>query len=48
MVATGMLAGWIQQIRRLPHADRIAGALLIILGLAGILYAVEIEQLVRP
>ncbi len=31
MVATGMLAGWIQQIRRLPHANQIAGLLLIVL-----------------
>lgn len=48
MVATGMLAGWIQQIRRLPHADRIAGLLLVVLGVVGIFYALEIEQLVRP
>ena len=48
MVATGMLAGWIQQIRRLPYANRIAGLLLIVLGLVGVFYVFEIEQLVRP
>ena len=45
MVATGMLAGWIQQIRRLPYANRIAGLLLIILGLVGVFYAFEISVL---
>jgi sulfite exporter TauE/SafE len=47
MVATGMLAGWIQQIRRLPHANRVAGLMLIILGLVGVFYIFEIEQLIR-
>lgn len=48
MAATGMLAVWIQQIRQLPHANRIAGLLLVVLGLLSIYYAVEIEQFLRP
>jgi len=48
MVATGMLTGAIQQLRRLTYANQVAGILLILLGLAGIFYAVEIEQLLRP
>ncbi len=45
MVATGMLASWIQQIRRLPYANRVAGLLLIVLGLVGIFYTLEISAL---
>ncbi len=45
MVATGMLVSWIQQIRRLPYANRIAGLLLIVLGLVGIFYTLEISAL---
>ncbi len=45
VVGTGMLAGWIRQIRRLGLVKQASGLLLIILGLAGILYATEFESL---
>ncbi len=48
MVATGMLAGWIQQLRRLPHAKRTAGLVLVALGMLSVYYSVEIEQFLRP
>jgi hypothetical protein len=48
IVATGMLAGWIHRIRRLALVKQASGILLIVLGLAGMLYATEFEQLLRP
>ena len=39
VLATGMLAGWIQQLRSLRYVNQIAGLLLILMALAGIWYA---------
>jgi sulfite exporter TauE/SafE len=47
ILATGMLAGWIQQLRRASHVKQAAGLLLIILGVLAAFYAVEIEQFLR-
>ena len=48
ILATGMLAGWIQQLRQLAHVKQAAGLLLIALGTLAALYAVELERLLRP
>lgn len=45
MLATGMLAGWIRQLRAWRHARSIAGALLILMGLVALWYTLALGLL---
>lgn len=48
VLATGMLAGWIRQLRRLRNSRYIAGGLLIVMGLAALWYTLVLGLLREP
>ena len=48
VLATGMLAGWIRQLRGLRHSRAIAGGLLVLMGVAALWYTLVLGLLRGP
>jgi len=48
VLATGMLAGWVRQLRNLRYARSVAGVLLILMGLIALWYTLGLGLLRQP
>lgn len=47
LLATGLLAGWIRQLRNLGYARQAAGALLVLMGLLALWYTEALDMLLQ-